>query len=214
MPIQETFAPPITAVFRPFRRTRLVALVSLLVLAVSCFGIVRRLSPERKLLLFDLGVASIFITTSGLAARRFIAVEACSRRRTIVAIWIGVTSAAASQGVLAMTLTGTPAGLEQLPALIGVQLLGYVCGGLLGFFTAFFAAGPVVAAHHLTKGAITKRDGAFVGAVVGLVDGWIIADMPHLGRWFIVTSAVVCAVAGFRAPVVFKNARCRLRRVP
>ena len=69
------------------------------------------------------------------------------------------------------------------------------------------AAAPIVAAHHLTKGPITKRDGAFIGTVVGLCGGWIVADMPHLGPWFIVTSAVVCATAGFRAPLVFEKAR-------
>jgi hypothetical protein len=188
------------------RGVRIASYSALVVLAIVAYGIARRLSPDAKWLLFDLGVGFLFATLLDVLSRRMIAAEARGQRRMLAAIILGVSFAAAAQGVFAVTISGTPIGAAQLPGLVIVQLLGAVGGGALGFLTAFVAAALVLPARYLFRRKSAALDGLFIGAGSGLLGGWTVAEAPRLGTWFLLASTVVCGAAGYRATRIYARA--------
>lgn len=199
------------------RGVRIASFSAVVVLALVAYGIVRRLSPDAKWLLFDLGVGFLFATLLDLLSRRMIVAEAQGQRRIMAAIILGVSFAAAVQGIFAVTVSGKPIGAAQLPGLMIVQLLGAVGGGAIGFLTAFVAAALVVPARYLFHRKSAGIDGLFIGAGSGLLGGWTVADAPRLGTWFLLVSTAVCAAAGHRATRTYAKAAegpsCKLPQV-
>lgn len=193
--------------FAKIRGTRVASLAVLVGLSLASFVVVRQLNPERKLLLFDLGIGLIFAAVLYISARRMIVAEAGHQRRSLAAVLIGVTTATAALGVYAVTASGKPLGLDKLPQLVVLQVLGAIGGAGLGFLFAFFAAATVaVVARRLFRPAPTI-DGLFVGGLTGLVGGLVVSPLPHLGAGFVAASAVACAVCGFRSAQLHQRAR-------
>lgn len=193
----ETFA-RLPLGFDKFRGTRVASLAVLAGISLASIFVVRQLNAERTLLLFDLGIGLVFVAALYVAARRMIVAEAGHRRRPLAAVLVGTSAATAALGIYAVTASGKPLGLEKLPQLVVIQLLGAIGGAGLGFLLAFFAAAMVVVARRPFRAAPTF-DGLFVGGVTGLIGGLIVAPLPHLGVGFVAASAVVGAICGFHS---------------
>lgn len=192
--------------FAKIRGTRVASLAVLAGLSLASIVVVRQLNPERKLLLFDLGIGLIFAAALYAAARRMIVAEAGHRRRALAAVLVGVTAATAALGIYAVTGSGKPLGLEKLPQLVVIQTLGAIGGAGLGFLTAFFAAAIVAVARRPFRPSPTI-DGLCIGGLTGLVGGLVVAPLPHLGVGFAAASAVVCALCGFYAVQLHQRSR-------
>lgn len=182
-------------------RKRVIGVAALTTLSLSAVVVLWRLSAANKHLLFDLGTATIFAAALYLVARRMIVAEARRHHRVAVAILMGVTAAAATLGVFALSVSGTSIGYEQLPALIVIQLIGATLGTTLGFPAALIATLLLDGAARLFGRVSAPNAGAWIGALTGLVCGLIVvaAGIPHLGGWFAGTAVVVCGTCGFRA---------------
>jgi hypothetical protein len=185
--------------FDKYRGTRVASLAVLVGLSLASIVVVRQLNPERKLLLFDLGIGLIFAAALYVAARWMIVAEAGHQRRSLAAVLIGVTTATAALGVYAVTASGKPLGLDKLPQLVVLQVLGAIGGGGLGFLLAFFAAAIVAVARRFFVPSSATIDGLCVGGLTGLTGGLVVAPLPHLGAGFVAASVVACAICGFRA---------------
>lgn len=191
-----------------FRKLRLVRTAGFGMIAgpaLATLAVVARLTPERKLLLFDLGIGLIFAATLLVVARRMIVAEAQLRRRTAAAVLIGVTAATAALGVYAVTLSGKPLGVEQLPALVVIQTLGATGGAALGFLLGFFVSALVAGARKFFVRSLPTIDGFCIGGLTGLVGGLAVAPLPHLGAGFVATSTAACAVCGFHAAKLYAS---------
>lgn len=181
------------------RKARTHSLAVLALCSLGATAVIRRLGRNQHLLVFDLGIGLVFAAATYVAARRLIASEACHRRRNSAAVLIGVTSAAAVLGTLAVTLSGEPLGAGRLPALVVIQLLGAIGGAGLGLFFGFFAVGLTTVARKLLPRTTPSLEGLVVGAIAGLGGGLIASWVPHLSGWFAAASVAVCAFAGHRA---------------
>jgi hypothetical protein len=91
-----------------------------------------------------------------------------------------------------------------------IQLLGAVAGIGLGFLTAFVATAFVAGVRAMTKTRTPRADGLFIGVASGLAGGLLVSDLPHLGAWFVLTSTTVCALAGWRAVILYDRAVARV----
>lgn len=204
---EETFA-PLASTIEKLRRLRLAAPAVAALSALVCIAVVRQLAVERKLLLFDLGIGLVLTAGLYFVARQMIAAEAEHRRRTEMAIVIGVATGGAALGIFAVALMGTPLGIGKLPQLLVIQLLGAVSGAVAGFFLASCATLIVAAVRLVAKRPTPTIDGAGVGGLAGVAGGSLLNHLPHLGLWFTITATIVGAVAGYHA------ARLHQRRRP
>lgn len=195
---EETFT-PLSGTVGKLRTLRIAPFVAAASMALLSFVVVRLLNAERKLLLFDLGIGLIFAAVLYFAARRFIASETDHRRRESASTLIGVSAACGALGVFAVTLTDVPLGLEKLPQLVIIQLLGATLGIVGGFLIGFFAAVLVGAARKLASRPSPAVDGAWIGGLTGLIGGIVASYHPHLGLWFVPVSMLVVAFGGYHA---------------
>jgi hypothetical protein len=92
-----------------------------------------------------------------------------------------------------------------LPQLVVLQVLGAIGGAALGFPTALVAVAIVAVIRRLFRPA-PEIDGLFIGGATGLVGGLVVAPLPHLGAGFVASSAVACAICGFRAAQLHRRA--------
>jgi len=203
---EETFA-PLASTIEKFRRLRLAAPAVVTLLALICIAVIRQLTAERKLLLFDLGIGLILATALFVAARRAIAGEAGHRRRASAAVLIGVTAACGALGVLAISLAGKPLGLDHLAQLVVIQMLGAVLGAAAGFFLGFFAMGIVKAGRRFATMPAPAVDGAWIGGLTGLAGGAATSGLPHLGVWFAAIATGFVAVCGHYAARLHERLR-------
>jgi hypothetical protein len=195
---EETFA-RFSSILDKLRRWRIVPAALWALAALVGVGVVRLLSPERKTLVFDLGVGVVLAAVLFIVARRLIAAEARRHRRVVEATLVGIIAGAAALGVFAVSLLGKPIGAGRLPQLVAIQLLGAVAGAAVGFFAGFFAAAIVSVLRRFVARPSPAIDGGCIGALSGLAGGLAAGLLPHLGGWFTVASVVVCAVCGYRA---------------
>lgn len=196
--LDETFASPMTPAEK-LRLLRWTAVGATLVAVVSALLLLWWQSPVWKTWLFDLSIAGVFAAALYLAAHRLIAAEVEHRRREIAAVLIGVVGASAALGIFAVTLLGPPVGLEKLPALVVIQLLGALGGAALGFATGLLAAVVVRAVSGFFACSKPALDGAVIGALSGTIGSTLFVELPHLGWWFIVASSALCSLCASRA---------------
>lgn len=206
--LDETFATPTmtAAKLSPAEKARLLRWITAATAAIAAaIGLVLLWlhSPVWKTWLFDLSIATVFAAAAQLAARRLIAAEVCHRRRLEAAIVIGVVGASAALGVYAITLAGQPAGLNRLPALLVIQLLGVFGGAALGFVTGFFATVLVRSISRFFARSKPLLDGAVIGALSGTTGSALFLEFPHLGWWFVAASAALCSLCASRAAAYF-----------
>lgn len=196
------------------RGVRIASIVAVLMLAFTSWSVVRRLSPERKLLLFDLGIAFVLAVAFDTAARRLITLEARGQRRRLAAVVVGIVAAAAAQGAFAVSFCGEAVGASRLPALVTAQLTGALLGAVLGFFTAFVGLVVVLPLRAVLPTESPRLDGLLIGTIAGFLGGLSVAAVPDLGSWFVIVSTIVCGGAGYRAALRFEQALCVGRRDP
>lgn len=185
--------------FVRIRGTRVSSLAVLVGISLASITVVRQLTPERNMLLFDLGIGLLPTAALYVVARRMIVAEADRHRRPTAAVMIGVTATAAALGIYAITVSGKPLGAGQLPALVAIQMLGAIGGAGIGFLLGFFAAAAIAVARRLFVPSTATVDGLCVGGLTGLTGGLVVAPLPHLGAGFVAASVVACAICGFRA---------------
>jgi hypothetical protein len=200
--LDETFATPMTTAEK-LRLIRWIAAATAAVAVVSGLLLLWWQSPVWKTWLFDLSIATVFAAATYMAGRRLIAAEVRHRRRVEAAILVGIAGASAALGVYAITLLGPPEGLERLPGLVVIQLLGAAGGMTLGFVTGFVATALVRFCSRFFACSKPSLDGAVIGAISGIVGGSLFLEFPHLGWWFVAASAALCSLCASRAAANF-----------
>ena len=203
----ETEPNPATPASAPSPQMKRFAIGGVIGLAVIGTGIwfAATLTPERGDKIFDLMVAGVVVALLSWAARYLLKAEAIRRSRLVAAELIGVTFGGAALATIMTTAASTPVGATGVPALIVIQLVAAVLGGLAVFLLAFFVTFGVKAAAKLFRSQRPEVEAIFIGVVTGAVGGALTAEAAQLGAWFPFLAAAVCAATTYRAVVLHQR---------